>query len=134
MADEVEINMKHANGILEVIQNNPIYSFNDIFVYFKGCSRATAYNHNLDKLDSIKEAIIDKRRTGVTTMLSKWIASDNPTLQIAAFKQICDDDERVKLNQQNIDHTTKGEKVQQQIIVTSEANKKLLEDFKNESD
>ena len=105
MADEIVINMEHAEAILNTIANNPVYSFSDIFVYFKGCTRATAYNHHLDKFDSIKEAIIDKRRTGVTTMLSKWIASDNPTLQIAAFKQICDDNERLKLNQQNIDHS-----------------------------
>jgi ketol-acid reductoisomerase len=109
MDEQLNINTTHEQAILNAIENYPIFSFSDVFVYFKGCSRATAYNHNLDKLDSIKEAIYHNKRQGVTTMLSKWIISDNATLQIAAFKQICDDEERQKLNQQNIDHTSKGE-------------------------
>ena len=106
-----EINYEHEKGIIEIIEKHPIFSFKDIFVFYKGCSRATAYNHNLDKLDSIKEAINNNKRQGVTTLLDKWAKSDNPTLQIALFKQICDDDERKKLNQQNVDHTTKGESI-----------------------
>ena len=93
-----KINTTHEKGILETIGKYPIFSFSDIFVYYKECSRPTAYNHNLDKLDSIKEAILLNKRKGVTSMLSKWVKSENPTLQIAAMRMICDSGERQKLS------------------------------------
>ena len=111
-----EINTTHEQGILDVIRENPVYSFVDIFVFYKACTRSTAYNHNLDKSDSIKEAIYDNRRRGVTTLLSKWLKSDNATLQLAAMRIIGDSEERRSLNQQYIDHTTKGEKLNIPVI------------------
>ena len=104
-----EINTTHEKGILAVMNKYPVFSFSDIFVYYKECSRATAYNHNLDKLYSIKEAISLNKRKGVTSMLSKWVKSENPTLQIAAMRMICDSEERQKLNQQYVDIRSKEE-------------------------
>jgi len=103
MADK--INRKHEKGIIEAIKNNPIFTFNDIFVYYKGCSRTTAYEHNLNKSDTIRENLYENKRKGVVSMLSKWIKSDNPTLQIAAMRIISDDDERQRLNQQYVEHS-----------------------------
>ena len=97
--EDVKINTKHEKGILEAIQKYPIFSFNDIFIYYVACSRATAYNHNLDKLDSIKEAIYKNRRKGVTSLKAKWLKSDNPTLQLAVMRLICNADEHRALNQ-----------------------------------
>jgi len=74
-------------------------------------SRATAYNHDLDKLDTIKETFEHNRSKGVNYLLQKWINSDNATLQIAAMRIIADDSDRQKLNQQYIDHTSKGESI-----------------------
>ena len=118
------INIQHEKSIIEAIEKHPIFSFKDIFVYYKGCSRATAYNHNLDKLDSIKEAIYSNRRKGVSSMLSKWIISQNATLQLAAMKMICEPDEHKKLQQNYTDHTTDGDKIQSTTIV--------FKDFDNE--
>ena len=97
--EDVKINTKHEKGILEAIKKHPIFCFNDIFVYYEACSRATAYNHNLDKLDSIKEAIYKNRRKGVTSLKAKWLKSENATLQLAAMRLICDADEHRALNQ-----------------------------------
>ena len=97
--EDVTINTKHEQGILEAIQKYPIFSFKDIFIYYEACTRATAYNHNLDKLDSIKEAIYKNRRKGVTSLLTKWLKSENATLQLAAMRLICDADEHRALNQ-----------------------------------
>jgi hypothetical protein len=124
MDEQFNINKKHEKAIIDCIKNNPIFSFKDIFVYYKAISRATAYNHNLDKIDSIKEAIYDNKRTGVTTLIDKWITSDNATLQIAAFKQICEEDERQKLNQQYIDHTSKGDAIQLTPIIFTDGTKR----------
>ena len=97
--EDVKINNKHEQGILEAIQKHPIFSFKDIFIYYEACTRATAYNHNLDKLDSIKEAIYKNRRKGVTSLLTKWLKSENATLQLAAMRMICDPEEHRALNQ-----------------------------------
>ena len=105
------INREHEKGILKAIEKHPIFSFKDIFVYYKACSRATAYNHGLDKLDSIKEAIYSNRRRGVSTMLAKWMTSQNATLQLAAMRMICDQEEHRSLNQNYNDVTTKGESI-----------------------
>ena len=104
-----DINTEHEQGILEAISKYPIFKFKDIFVHYKGCSRSTAYNHNLDKLDSIKEALYSNRRKGVSTMLSIWIGSKNATLQLAAMRMICDPEEHRSLNQNYTDITSKGE-------------------------
>ena len=106
-----DINTEHEKAILDAIAKHPIFNFKDIFVYYKGCSRSTAYNHNLDKLDSIKEALYSNKRKGVSTMLSKWIASPNATLQLAAMRMICDTEEHRSLNQNYNEITTKGESI-----------------------
>ena len=106
-----DINTEHEQGILEAISKYPIFKFKDIFVHYKGCSRSTAYNHNLDKLDSIKEALYSNRRKGVSTMLSIWIGSKNATLQLAAMRMICDPEEHRSLNQNYTDITSKGESI-----------------------
>jgi hypothetical protein len=61
--------------------------------------RATAYNHQLEKLDSIKEAFEVNRSKATNYMLKKWILSDNATLQIAAFKIVASEDDHKRLNQ-----------------------------------
>ena len=97
--EDVTINTEHEKGILEAIQKYPIFSFKDIFVYYHGCVRSTAYEHNLDKSDSIKEAIYTNRRKGVTSLKAKWLKSENATLQLAVMRLICDADEHRALNQ-----------------------------------
>jgi len=106
-----EINTTHEIDILNTIESNPVYSFADIFQYYKGCSRATAYNHHLDKLDSIKEAIYANKRGAVTSILNKWINSDNATLSMGAMKILCDPEEHKKLQQNYTDVTTDGKTI-----------------------
>lgn len=106
-----EINITHEKEILDTISKNPIFSFKDIFVFYKGCTRSTAYLHNLDKSDNIKEAIYSNKRRGATTLLSKWLVSENPTLQLAAMRLVADDDERKKLSINHTDVTTNGKEI-----------------------
>jgi hypothetical protein len=111
------VNTEHEQGIIEAIVEHKIMSFSSIFGYYTKCSRATAYNHGLDKLDSIKEAINSNKRHSVQSMLKKWIDSDNATLQIAAMRMICEPDERQSLSQSYVDHSTKGEPLPAPLIV-----------------
>jgi hypothetical protein len=98
-----KINRKHEKAILEIIKEKKLMRFDHIFAHFTGCSRATAYNHNLDKLDSIKEALESNRAKAEDYLLQKWIAGDNATLQIAAMRIIGSPEVRRLLNQQYIE-------------------------------
>ena len=88
---------KHIEDIIELIPKHPIFTFKDIFVYYKGCTRQWAYALGIDKNDTIKELIYDNKRKGVSSMLATWVKSSNPTLSIAAMRILADDDERKKL-------------------------------------
>ena len=92
--------------LLEIIKDRKIMFFSHAFAY-TSFSLATAYNHGLEKLDTIKEALAKNRASGVTYMLNKWIGSDNATLQIAAMRIIADEEIRRSLNQQYIEQTIK---------------------------
>lgn len=73
--------------------------------------RSTGYLYQLDKSETVKEAFAQNRVKAVNYMLWKWIESDNPTLQIAAMRIIADDEDRIKLNQQYTDITSKGQSI-----------------------
>ncbi len=66
-------------------------------VSFLPINRATFYNHGLDKLDSIKEAIEKIKINTSTTLRSKWVDSDNATLQVALMKLVATDEDRKRL-------------------------------------
>jgi len=80
--------------------------FVEHIVAFLPCSRATFYNLELDKLDSIKKAVEEMRVSKKTKMLSNWINSETPSLQIAAMKMISEEHEAHRLNgtRQEIKH------------------------------
>jgi hypothetical protein len=101
---------EYHDELLKAIQENKCTNFKEacLFVSF---AKSTAYNHELDKMDSIKEAI-DKNKVHIKHAMKKnWIVSDNATLQLAAFRLLSDSEEHQKLNQSYIDHTTKGKEV-----------------------
>jgi hypothetical protein len=101
---------QYEEELLKVIKSKKIAFFDHCFA-FTTFSRATAYNHGLDKLDTIKASIDSNRVSAKNYMLNKWIASDNATLQISAFRLLSNSEEHQKLNQQYIDHTSKGESI-----------------------
>ena len=92
---------------LEAIEKHKLFFIDDIVCYLP-CSRATFYNHGLDKLDTIKEALTKVKTDIKVSMRSKWYKSDNATLQISLMKLIADPEERQRLSQSFMDVTTKG--------------------------
>jgi citrate lyase synthetase len=97
--------------IIDVIRKHKICRISHIFAHYTKMSRATFYNNGFDKLDSIKEEMDNNRAKATNYLLNKWIQSDNPTLQIAAMRLVCEKEEHQLLNQQYIDHTSKGESI-----------------------
>jgi len=105
---------KHENEILKIIIKYKIMKIQHIFVHYTDLKSSQFYNLELEKSECIKEAIKDNKSKAVSYMLNKWVASDNPTLQISAFKVLCEDDDRRKLSLQfvesennNVNHNSK---------------------------
>jgi hypothetical protein len=97
----------HEKAIVEVIKTNKVMFIDHIFAYYTDLRQSQFYNLELDKSENIKDAISQNRLKGKTYMLNKWIASDQPTLQIAGFRLLADAEEHRKLNQQYIEQTTR---------------------------
>ena len=72
--------------------------FIEHIVAFLPCSKETFYNHKLHESDAIKKAIEEMRVGKKTKMLSNWIDSETPSLQIAAMKMISEEHEAHRLN------------------------------------
>jgi len=94
---------QHETEVLEVIIKNKIMKVSHIFQHYTDLKSAQFYNLELEKSEAIKEQIRLNRTKAVSYLLNKWIASDNATLQISAFKVVCEDDERKKLSMQYVE-------------------------------
>ena len=82
---------------LEAIEKHQLV-FVDEVCTFLPCSRATFYNHELDKLDTIKDALNNVRTSMKSQLRNKWRESENATLQIGLMKLIASDEERKRLS------------------------------------
>jgi hypothetical protein len=100
---------QHEKEILDVIVKHKIMKIQHIFSHYVDLKSAQFYNLELEKSESIKEAISLNKTKAVSYMINKWIASENPTLQISAFKVLCEDDERKKLSMQFMETDNKHE-------------------------
>lgn len=86
---------------LKAIEQYGIHFIDDVIVHLP-CSRATFYNHGLDKLDLIKDAIDANKIKLKTNLRKKWYESDNPTTQIALYKLLANQNELKALTNQTI--------------------------------
>ena len=102
--------------------------------------KSTFYNHKLEALDDIKDAVESNKIVTKISLRQRWLESDNATTQIALYKLVADDNERRKLSMNHHDHTTRGEAIEQSPLVplgkakteTLEELLKLIENEKNE--
>lgn len=125
-----EKTLKYEAEMLKVIKERKICFFDHIFG-FTSFRRSTAYDHGLDKSDTISTAIAQNRVTAKNYMLNKWIMGNNPTLQIAAMRLVADSEEHKKLNQTYVDHTTGGKEIGAYKDWTDEQIEKEIERLKN---
>ena len=84
---------------IEAIAKHRLFFISDVAPMI-GISRQTFYDHGLDKLDDIKEALTRNRIEVKSSLRSKWYQSENPTLQLALMKLISTDEELKKLAMQ----------------------------------
>lgn len=108
---------QHEKEIVEVIVKHKVMKIQHIFSHYLDLKSSQFYNLELEKSETIKEAIDNNKAKACTYMLNKWIGSDNPTLQISAFKVLCDEDERKKLSMQFVETDNKHELKQFEIEI-----------------
>lgn len=99
MAYNTEELIKNA---LKAIAKHKLFFQSDVAPMI-GISRQTWYDHNLDKVDKIKEALIHNRIEVKSAMRSKWYNSENPTLQMGLYKLIGSEEEYHRLANTKID-------------------------------
>jgi len=82
-------------------------------IAFLPCTRATFYSFfpgDSNDLDTLKELINTNKKVACGMMKRKWIKSENPTLQIAAYKLMGEEEEVHRLNGTKTETTLKGDK------------------------
>lgn len=90
---------------LDAIEKYKLFFIKDVAAMI-GIDRQTLYTHELDKLDTIKNALEQNRITVKVGLRKKWFDSDAPATQIALYKLLSDEDELKVLT--NRDITTDG--------------------------
>ncbi|MEE0060239.1 MAG: hypothetical protein UE295_05365 [Acutalibacteraceae bacterium] len=86
---------KEALKILE--KKSDIYFFQDLADEL-GYSRQWLYELGLDKLDTIKSALLTNKQTIKRGLRNKWYKNDNPTVQVALYRLLADEEELKRLN------------------------------------
>lgn len=112
----LEKKKKYEAEIIELVKKHKIVFFNHVFA-FTSFASSTAYLYELEKSETIKELIKSNKSKAKNYLINKWIASNNPTLQISAYRLMSDSEEHQKLNQSYIDHTSKGQSMKNEIII-----------------
>jgi hypothetical protein len=82
---------------LAAINKNKLM-FMEHIVAFLPCSKTTFYDLKMHESNAIKKAVEEMRIGKKTKMLSNWINSETPSLQIAAMKMISEEHEAHRLN------------------------------------
>lgn len=100
---------------LKAIEKHRLFFIEDI-IAFLPCHKSTFYEHFPNDSDNYKRMVdeLEKNRIELkVSMRSKWYKSNAPALQMALMKLIATPEELRKLsvNYQEVDHTTKGEKI-----------------------
>ena len=115
------------NECLQIIKEKKIFFITDL-VAFLPFNRSMYYFYQLDKSDTLKDAINDNKIQAKQVCKAKWFYSDNATLQIAFYKLIATDEEREILR-----NNPKQEVIN---IPTQEKTQTPLQNlfFKNEKD
>jgi len=87
---------------IKLIKEKNLFFHEDVIAYL-GIAKGTYYNHKLNEMDSIKEALELNRVITKNSMRKKWAISDNSALQMGLYKLIATKEEQRALSMQTID-------------------------------
>jgi hypothetical protein len=95
----------------EAIEKNNLFFIEDI-VAFIPCGRSWFYENfkdGTDEMDTIKSMLENNRIKTKSSIRAKLYKSDKASELLALYRLIATPEEHQRLNQQYIDHTSKGE-------------------------
>jgi hypothetical protein len=102
----------------KAIEDNNLFFVEDV-VAFIPVSKTWLYEKfplESNEMNTIKEMLDENKTRTKSAIRSKLFKSDKAAELLALYRLICTPEEHQLLNQSYIDHTTKGEKIQQVII------------------
>jgi hypothetical protein len=111
----------------DVIVKNNLFFVEDI-VAFIPCSKATFYEFyplDSDELNTLKDLLNENKVKTKSAIRSKLFKSQKAAELLALYRLICTSEEHQKLNQQYIDHTSKGEAINQKPDLSKLTNEEL---------
>ena len=82
---------------LKFIKEKKLVFIEDLVGFLPICKK-TFYNQGLHEVPDIKKDLDNNKCSHRVALFNKWVASDNATLQIAAFKLICTEEQAHRLN------------------------------------
>ena len=86
---------------IEAIDKHNLFFIQDVIAYLP-CSSVTFYNQELEKVESIKEALNENKVKVKNALRRKWFENDQPTTQIALYKLLANREELIALTNQTI--------------------------------
>lgn len=93
---------------VDAVKEHGLIFFDELVAYVP-CSRATLYNHGIDKMDELKDVIEANRVAQKAGLRKKWYEGDNATTQIALYKLTSTETERKLLSTSYQHQTVKQE-------------------------
>lgn len=107
---------------LAAITENGIRKITEVPTYLP-ISQATFYEWELEKSELILQKIYDEKIKRKAKMRKKWVESDNPALQIAAYKLEGDEEEIAILTTTKTENKHKIEELPSVSIVIDDSNR-----------
>ena len=107
------------NQAIDAIKENNLFFIEDIIAFIP-CNKDTFYRFfpkGSDEYDTLKRLLEDNKIRTKSSIRAKLFKSQKAAELLALYRLICTPEEHQKLNQQYIDHTSKGEKIQPAPIV-----------------
>ncbi len=98
---------------IKAIQENNLFFVEDIIAFIP-CSKPTFYDYfkvDSDELNTIKDHLDQNKIATKTEIRAKLLKGAKAAELLALYRLICTPEEHRLLNQQCMDHTTKGEKI-----------------------
>jgi hypothetical protein len=99
---------------LAAIKENNLYFIEDV-VAFLPCDKTTFYKHfkvESNELNTLKELLDDNKVRTKSSIRAKLWKSEKAAELLALYRLLATPEEHQKLNQSYIDHTSKGQKIE----------------------
>jgi hypothetical protein len=99
------------NTAIKAAEENNLYFIEDVVAYLP-CDKTTFYRlfpTESNEYNTIKDILTKNKVTQKVKMRKDWSDSENPTLQLALYKTICNDEEAHRLNGTKQEHKHTGQ-------------------------